>query len=259
MSQTAVSERLPISSPFQWGSCQTITADTHHNSLGENQYWKGLHKLITTSHCPWGGSAVPKPYRAEICLTCCYKHWKVRMLGSVEAWHSSSPSSSLQHLSGVTGLLFVMSYPLWPLNIDKESQLQKDTLNLGLSYMQHLSPHLVLSLRHWPKRPGHRSTARCSQHWEGCLPLTWKAFGVFSCSSAQKHRMLKATRQTAPPAHKRSLRPCCASSFLKEPQPRSDARALREHTHRSRLSPPAPFGSAAPCILQLLQTAESSA
>lgn len=116
MSQTAVSERPPISSPFQWGSCQTITADTHHNSLGENQYWKRLHKLITTCHWPWGGSAVPKPYLAEICLTCCYKHWKVRMLGSAEAWHSSSPSSSLQHLSGVTGLLFVMSYPLWPLN-----------------------------------------------------------------------------------------------------------------------------------------------
>lgn len=54
--------------------------------------------------------------------------------------------------------------------------------------MQHLSPHLVLSLRHWPKHPGHRSTARCCQHWEGCFPLTWKAFGVFSCGSAQKHR-----------------------------------------------------------------------
>lgn len=55
MRQIAMSERPPVSPLFQWGSSQAISAETHQNILGEKQC---IHSF-TTSHWPWGGSAVP--------------------------------------------------------------------------------------------------------------------------------------------------------------------------------------------------------
>lgn len=76
----------------------------------------------------------------------------------------------------------------------KESQLQRDTLNLGLSYMQHLSPHIVVSFRHWDKHSGCRSTVRCCQHWEGWLPSYLQGFwGVFSLATPFPAVQLRST------------------------------------------------------------------
>lgn len=158
-----------------------------------------------TSHWPWGGSAVAKPYHAKICQTCCYKHCKMRMLCSAGAGHSSSPSSPREHFAVVTGLL--LSYALWPLNTDKEWQLQRGILNFGLSYMQHLSPHLVLAFRCWPKPPWCRSTARCSQHWQGWLPLICEAFGVFSLATPFHLRSTRCSKQCRNCSTKRFLHP----------------------------------------------------
>lgn len=206
MSQLAVSEKPPIPSPFPWGFCQAITADKHHYNLSrKNSAERDCTNSFPTSHWPWGGSAVAKAYWAEICQTCCYKHCKMRMLCSAGVGHSSSPSSPWERFTVVTGLL--LSDALWPLNTDKEWQLQRGILNFGLSYMQHLSPHLVLTFRHWPKHPPCRSTARCSQHWQGWLPLICKAFGVFSLATPFQLRSTRCSKQCRNCPSKRSLQP----------------------------------------------------
>lgn len=62
---------------------------------------------------------VDQLYLAEISLTCCYKCWKMRLLRGVMLFFTISP---LEHFSGATRSLLVMSYPPQPLNADKESQ-----------------------------------------------------------------------------------------------------------------------------------------
>lgn len=83
--------------------------------------------------------------------------------------------------------------------------------------MQHLSPHLMLSLRHWPKHPGRRSTARCCQHWEGWLPLICKAFGVFSLATPFPAVQLRSTgcsKLWSRQPHQPASAPCVLPSVL---------------------------------------------